>query len=492
MSYGDEYIPIGDEDLKNVPQSQEAEQAVLGALLANNLEVYPEIRDLVQPKHFYNPIHVDICNVIYNRSRRAALADAIYLKNRYARDERLLDIGGVEYLALLLDNCPPLSTAPDYARLVVEMAGRRECIRFAQDILKASRDRDSDDMAADIISNARKELSAIEGVLPSDTSFITLKEASYNSISVIGLERPMGLPSSYAALDAKLSGFGRGKLSVVAGRPSMGKTSLATNIARNIAKGIPSLDDESLPGKVGFFTQEMPALELGERAASAAAGKTFGITYNKIAKHDVGPARRAKLLAATENIPEGIILDESSGLTHSQIAKRSRAMEKQLGGLDMIVVDYLNLMSGKDCEDPRNDVKYYAEICRELKALAKKMDIHVMLLAQLSRKTDEREGRRPQIQDLKGSSGIEDAADIVLLLTRKEKVLIDSGEPSNAEKKKTYYQDIADSKNKMEVIVAKNKGGPLGSTMLNCFLPYDIITELSDEDGQGFDEDLPF
>ena len=491
MSYADDYIPLN-EATDETPHSSEAEQAVLGALLANNLEVYPEIRDLVQPKHFYNPIHVDICNVIYNRSRRAALADAIYLKNRYSRDERLTDIGGVEYLALLLDNSPPLSTAPDYARLVVEMAGRRECIRLAQMILKASRDRDSDDMTEDIISNARKELSAIEGVLPSDASFITLKQASINSVSVIGLERPMGLPSKYAALDAKLSGFGRGKLSVVAGRPSMGKTSLATNIARNIAKGIPTADDDLVPGNIGFFTQEMPALELGERAASAAAGKTLGISYNKIAKHSVGPSQKERLISATEDIPESIILDESSGLTHSDIGKRSRAMEKQLGGLDMIVVDYLNLMSGRDCEDPKNDVKYYAEICRELKALAKKMDIHVMLLAQLSRKTDEREGRRPQIQDLKGSSGIEDAADIVILLTRKEKVLIDSGEPGNADKKKTYYQDIADNKNKMELIVAKNKGGPLGSILLNCFLPYDIITELSDEEGEGFDEDLPF
>lgn len=491
MNYDDGYIPAV-EELDTAPNSAEAEQALLGALLSSNLEVYAEIRDLVQPKHFYNPIHADICNVIYNRSRRGALADAIYLKNRYSQHETLVEIGGVDYLALLLDNAPNITTAQEYARLITDLAGKREVIIFAQKCLKVARDPFSDESSIEIIAHARKDLSAIEGVLPSDTSFITLKAAATNSVEVIGQERPMGLPSRYATLDHKLSGFSRAKLSVVAGRPSMGKTSLATNIARNIAMGIPTLGDEEIPGRIGFFTQEMPALELGERAASAAAGKTMGIAYNKISKHAVGPTQKERLLDAVKNVPDTILLDESSGITHSNISARARAMEKQMGGLDMIVVDYLNLMSGSDCEDPKNDVKYYAEICRELKALAKKMDIHVMLLAQLSRKTDEREGRRPQIQDLKGSSGIEDAADIVLLLTRKEKVLLDTGEPSNKDKRATYYQDLQDAKNKMEIIVAKNKGGPLGSVTLNCFLPYDLITELADEDGEGFDESIGF
>ena len=493
MSYDDEYIPSVGKEEDDSPSSQEAEQAILGALLTNNREVYAEIRDLVQPKHFYNPIHVELCEVIYNRSRRGQEADAIIIKNRYAQIDKLHKMGNIEYLTLLLENAPPLSTAREYAKLVTDLAGKREVIRFAQEMLKSARDPFLEGSVSDLIDMSRKELSAIEGVLPSDASFITLKEAAREAVSVIGQERPMGIPTKYAYLDNTLSGLGRGKLSVVAGRPSMGKTCLATNIARNIALGIPNMaGEDDTPGKVGFFTQEMPALELGERAASTAAGMVTAIPYNKISKHDVGPSGKASLERAVSEIPDTFILDPSSSVTHSEIAKRARAMEKQMGGLDLIVVDYLNLMSGRDCEDPRNDVKYYAEICRSLKALAKKMDIHVMLLAQLSRKTDEREGRRPQVQDLKGSSGIEDAADIIILINRPEKVLKDQGEPSGIEKKEAYYDAIKAAKNKMQLIIAKNKGGPLRMVELRCFLPYDLITELADEDGEGFDEALPF
>jgi len=327
-----------------VPHSSEAEQALLGALIWKNLEVYPEVRDLVQPKHFYNPIHVKLMEVIYSRSRRGATADAIYLKNRFSQYEQLQEIGGVEYIALLLDCAPPLAAAPEYARLVTDTAGKRQCIRFAQDILKNARDPLSESSSVDLIEAARKDLSAIEGVLPSDATFITLRQAAVNSVSVIGVERPMGLPTGFSDLDYKLAGLGRGKLSVVAARPSMGKTSLATNIARQVAKGIPGEDGNNIPGKIGYFSQEMPASELGERAASTAAGKVFGVPYIDIAKHKVGPKKKETLLERSkQNIPETILVCEGSELTVSEISKRARAMEKQLGGLDMIIIDYLNL-----------------------------------------------------------------------------------------------------------------------------------------------------
>ena len=485
----DGYTPINSE-LDKVPQSQEAEQAILGALLYDNKIVYPEIRDIIQPKHFYNPIHVRIAEAIFKMSRRGQLADAIKLKNRFSQDETLVDIGGVEYLAILLENAPPLSTAPEYARLVVDMAGRREIIRLTTSFRNTAEDPDSELNAEEIIHSIRSELLALEGALPSDATFVTLRAASTEAVGSIGEERAMGLPIGLSELDEKLSGLGRGKLSVVAGRPSMGKTSLATNIARNIALSV-SNREAGVAGKVGFFSQEMPATELGERAASSAVGSTFGIPYTKIAGHKVGSDQITRLKGALDKIPDTILIDETSGLTYSEIEKRARAMEKQLGGLDMIVVDYLQLMGSSDCEDPRNDVKYYAEICKNLKALAKRLDIHVQLLAQLSRQVENRDNKRPQISDLKGSSGIEDAADIVLLIYRKEKILLDAGEPQKGDAKQTYYDDLRDARDKMNVIIAKNKGGPLAEIQLRCQLKYDLITELFEEEGEINDED-PF
>jgi len=136
-------------------------------------------------------------------------------------------------------------------------------------------------------------------------------------------------------------------------------------------------------------------------------------------------------------------------------------------------------------------VKYFAEICKNLKALAKRLNIHVMLLAQLSREVEKRDNKRPQISDLKGSSGIEDAADIVLLIYRKEKILLDAGEPEKSDAKQTYYDDLREARDKMNVIIAKNKGGPLAEIQLRCQLKYDLITELFEEDGEINDED-PF
>jgi len=350
QDYSD-YTPSGiTSELDKVPQSQEAEQAVLGALMYDNRAVYPEVRDIIQPKHFYNPIHVRIAEEIFKKSRRGQLSDAIKLKNRFSQDETLKDIGGVEYLALLLDNCPPLSTAPEYARLIADLAGRRELIRLANETRRSAEDPDGDLDAEGLIMELRQKIAAVEGVLPANAKFVTLREASTEAVEAIGQERAMGLPIGLSELDEKLSGLGRGKLSVVAGRPSMGKTSLATNIARNIALSV-SNKDEGVPGKVGFFSQEMPATELGERAASSALGSNFGIAYNKIAGHKVGDAQITRLKGALHKIPETVLIDEASGLTYSDIEKRSRAMEKQLGGLDMIVVDYLQLMGASDCED---------------------------------------------------------------------------------------------------------------------------------------------
>ena len=473
------------------PQSWEAEQALLGALLYDNRAIYPLVRDITKADHFYNPINGRIYDVIEKRSRRGQEVDAIILKDRFSQDETIEDIGGVEYLARLLSNAPaaaPLA-APEYANLIAGHYAKRQLIKLSDELRAAALDPEYDGGVDGMMKAHRQGLSALEGDIPADAKFITLREASLSSVSNIGIERALGLQTGFSEVDQKTAGMGRGKLVVIAGLPSMGKTSFATNIARNIAKGTEDISDGSIrPGLGGFFSQEMPASELGERAASTALGAGMGVPYLNISAHNVTGAQKTRLLGVIPDIPDTILVDETSGLTYSDIEKRARAMEKRLGGLDFIVIDYLNLMSGRDCEDPRNSVNYYGEICKNLKGLAKKMNIAVILLAQLSRKAAERESGRPMVSDLKGSSGIEDAADIIMLISRMEKILKDRGEPAGTDKKKEYFAQLDECRNKVDIILAKNKGGPLATITLRCFLKYDIITELSDEDGEGFDE----
>ena len=440
--YSDLY---GKEDEK-IPHSPEGEQALLGCLLYENRAVYSQIRDVIKPEHFYNPIHERIAKAIFTRSRRGQEVDAIILKNKFSQDETLVDIGGVEYLSLLLDNAPAISTAVEYAKLVVDLAVRRGCIYAARQMIANVSDPDFEGDSVDLLAMHRSELQALEGHIPHNATFITLQDAAREAVSVIGQERAMGLPTGYDEIDDKIAALGRGKLITIAGRPSMGKTSLVTNIARNLAKSAPSVN-------IGFFSQEMPSVELGTRAASAAVGTGFGIQYRHIAQHNITDNQKARLEVAVNDVPANIHIDETANLTFSAIDRRAKAMEKQNGSLDCIIVDYLQLMSGADCEDPRNKVSYLGEIAKRFKTLAKEMNIPVILLSQLSRAVEARENKRPIMPDLQGSGGIEDASDVIMFVYRKEKYLIDEGEPEKQDKKDLYYSQLADCRDKVDIII---------------------------------------
>lgn len=476
---------------KILPSSMEAEAALLGIMLHDNLATYAEIRDIIKPDHFYFETHYMLAERMFALSRRGQLADPIVMKNKLSQDEKLQNAGGVEYLAQLVQAAPPSQTAPEYARLIVDMSSRRALIRLTEDVLKTANDPDSDESAEDMVERYGAELSVVQGTFPSSATFITMQEAARQAAAAIGEDRAMGINTGYEELDDKLAGLGRGKLIVIAARPSMGKTSLVTNFSRNIANEIAFEDGASVPGKVGFFSQEMPALELGERSLSAALGPKEEIMYNDITAHKLTPSKASQVKTVVDKVSANVLIDETAGLTYSELEKRARAMEKQLGGLDVLVVDYLQLMEGTDAPDPRNQVQYYGWISNNFKTLAKKMNIAVVLLSQLSRKVEDRENNRPRKSDLKGSGTIEDAADVILFIYRQEYYLVEQGEPEGREKKEAYFKALNFAKNKMDIIIGKNKGGPLGVVPLRCFLPYDIITELSD-DGEGIDDAIAF
>lgn len=474
-----------------LPGSLDVEAAVLGTLLMDNLAAYPEIRDILKPEHFFGEVHQKLAERIFGRSRRGQVCDAIILKQMLQQSEDLVDVGGVEYIALMLSNAALPAILPEYAKLIADLAGRRELIFYADSILKSVKDPDTEETAEDMANRFASELSVVHGMFPSSATFVNLKDAAREAVEAIGQDRPLGIPTGFDEVDEKISGLGRGKLITIAGEPSMGKTSFVTNIVSNVARSI-GVDEQGndVPGKVGFFSQEMPALELGERAASRALGPAEGVFYQDIAKHAVTSSQKALLKAALPKVPD-IWIDPTAGLTYSDLEKRARALEKKLGGLDVLVVDYLQLMTGGDSPH-REESKFYGWIVKNLKTLAKKMNIAIILLSQLSRKVQERENRRPRKSDLKGTSAIEDASDIILFVFRPEVPLVEKGEPSNREQKEKYYKDLNWAKGRVQIIIGKNKGGPLGTIDLRGFMGYDVIAEYADEDGTGFDEEIPF
>lgn len=483
-----DYIPDAYEDEDKSPHSIEGEQAVLGILITDSEKYYPEIRDILKPEHFYDPVHQKIAKVVFTLCRRGRVANEIIVKQRFERDNALDEIGGASYLTLLKNDAPSGIAVQEYANFLSDLAGRRQVIELAQEALRSARNPDYDGDCNDLCTSIKQGIEIVEGIMPASAQFITMREASRLSINAIGQERAMGLPTGFMELDEKLAGLGRGKLITVGGRPSMGKTSLVTNIARAIAKAVPG-EDGDRPGRVGFFSQEMPAEELGERSASAILGKGGGVKYRDITAHNVTTAQKGKLLSAIDIMPD-FLIDPTGGLTVSEIMKRSRAMEKRMGGLDLIVIDYLQLMEFTDCSQPKNAVSSYGEITKKLKQFAKELNIAVVLVCQLSREVDKRESHRPRMADLRGSGDIEQNSDVILFVYRKQHYLEEAGAPEKQSDKDQYYAELADCKNKMDIIISKNKGGPKGTISLRCFLPYDVITELADETGEGFQETL--
>ncbi len=477
------------QETDNTPHSIEAEQALLGILMIDNRQYYPDIRDILKPDDFYVGVHQQIAKVIWNRSRLNQPCDAILLKNRFSQDETLKDIGGVEYLAELLESAPDGGAVPEYGRMIADLSHRRLLLKLYRAGLRVVRDPDTDLDAEGMYDQHRNELDAMRALFAANADFIDLREAARERVEMIGVQRPMGMSTGYPDLDTVIAGLAPGKLYVLAGRPAMFKSGFASNIARNIADNAhPDRDDPK--GKVIFFSQEMDAGELGERSASAEIGKLGStIHYQDIAKHAVSMDEKARLLAAVERMPT-FLVDEASPQTIGNVEKRARAAEVAMGGIDMIVVDFIQMMSGAGCVDPRNKASYVGEIAYRLKDLGKQLGCAVLCLAQLSRKCEERENKRPRLSDLKESSGIEEAANVVMGLYREDYYMEQAGPPAEHSKLQAYEDRLSMKRGLIEAIVIKNRGGPLKVVEFRTDLGSDLLMPLAPP--EEYDTSLDF
>jgi replicative DNA helicase len=454
------------------PHNLEAEQALLGAILFDN-ETYNRITPNLQPRHFFDPVHGRIFEACAELISAGELADGVTLKERFARDGGIKEIGGALYLMKLMEMAAPLSAqAQSYAELIYDLALRRELIRVGNVIADLAENPPDDHDAEDIIEEAERTLFTLAESGTSQSGFSPFSKALATSIEVAAAAYESksdvsGLATHFEDLDRMLGGLHPSDLVILAGRPSMGKTALATNIAFNIAKARLAHDaaPEEKPydkgGVVAFFSLEMSAEQLATRLLSDAAGiESDRIRRGKISKQEY--ERLADEAVNLQRLP--LHIDETGAIGIAQLQARARRLQRTMG-LDCIVVDYLQLVTSSSRKSDGR-VQEVSEITQGLKALAKDLKVPVIALSQLSRQVETREDKRPQLSDLRESGSIEQDADVVLFVYR-ESYYLERAEPrEGSDEHIAWMRQVDEVRNHAEVIIGKQRHGPIGKVKL--------------------------
>ena len=454
-----------------LPHSIEAEQALLGALLVNN-DVFDRITSIISEVHFFDPVHGRIFEVIARRIQKNALASPVTIKAFLEDDPGLAELGGPTYLVRLAGASTSVFAARDYAQMIYDLAIRRDLIAIGEEISSKATAMEVDDEPAEQIIHAEQRLyqlgeqgnvdSGFQSFLKAVTDAVNVANAAYQRDGGLA-----GISTGLSDMDKILGGLHPSDLLILAGRPSMGKTALATNIAYNIAKTYkkgtrPDGSEGAVNGGVvGFYSLEMSAEQLAARILSEAAQ----VSSHQIRNGDMNEKEFRDFVEAAkelENCP--LYIDDTAALPISQLAARARRL-KRTNGLDLIVVDYLQLVRPATAKDSR--VNEVSEITQGLKAIAKELEIPVIALSQLSRQVENREDKRPQLSDLRESGSIEQDADVVMFVYRGE-YYKEREQPAEheADKMMTWQAEMEELRGKAEVIIGKQRHGPIGSVDL--------------------------
>jgi len=474
------------------PHNIEAEQAVLGALLLNN-DIYDRIAPILNPEHFYDPVHGRIYEAASARINKQSLASPVTLKPFLAGDPGLEPLGGTDYLARLAEATVSIVAAADYARQVRDLAIRRELIRIGDGIQARATAFDLNQEPAEQIVEAEQELYTLGETGRYEGGFVPFKRAITDAVRMANAAYKRdgglaGISTGMAELDYKLGGLRKSDLVILAGRPSMGKTALATNIAFNIARQHKTgpLEDGSTGtvdgGRVGFFSLEMSSEQLANRVLSAEAKlKGHEILSGRLSQEDF----ESFLRVATELEQMPLFIDDTAAVAISTLAARARRLKRDPNfGLDVLIVDYLQLVrpaSGRD----HGRVQEVSEITQGLKAIAKELDIPVIALSQLSRQVEQRDDKRPQLSDLRESGSIEQDADVVMFVFREE-YYHERLKPAEDDERFPEWQQAAERLHgRAEVIIGKQRHGPIGTVDLHFDAKY---TKFSDpvRPGSGY------
>ncbi|MDB2334424.1 replicative DNA helicase [Planktomarina temperata] len=461
-----EVAPLG------VPHSIEAEQQLLGAILTNN-DLFDRVAQILRAEHFYDPVHARIFETAAARIAKNNLASPVTLKAFLEDDAGLAELGGPAYLMRLAGAAISSFAVRDYAEMIYDLAIRRELIEVGNDIAAKAARVDVQSEPKEQIVEAEQKLYALAEQGQTEQGFQSFLTAVTDAVKVANAayQREGGLAGVSTGLidmDKKLGGLHRSDLLILAGRPSMGKTSLATNIAFNIAraykKGNTTSGEEGAVdgGVVGFFSLEMSAEQLASRILSEVAE----IPSNQIRRGDFTESEFRRIVDAAKELEAApLFIDDTPALPISQLAARARRL-KRTHGLDALFVDYLQLVRGTGRSE--NRVNEISEITMGLKAIAKELDIPVVALSQLSRQVENREDKRPQLSDLRESGSIEQDADVVMFVFREE-YYKEREKPGDHELDKMgqWQEEMERLHGKAEVVIGKQRHGPIGTVELS-------------------------
>ena len=454
------------DNFKELPNNIEAEQAVIGSILVSN-EIFDEINLILSSNNFYDPIHQKIFSAIENLIFRGLLANPITLKS-YFEDEKD-DLNVPDYLVKVTKFSTSIRQAVEYSKIIYDMFVRRELIKISENTIDTAKLNDLSTSGQDIIEDSEKLLYELAEKGSSYSSLISFDKALRQTIDMASAaykneEGIVGVPTGLRDLDDRLGGLHKSDLIIIAGRPGMGKTALATNIAFNAAQKLQDSGKEK--ASVAFFSLEMSSEQLSTRILA----EQSKIKSNDIRRGRISDEQFDRFLETSKNISElPLYIDETPALTIAAMSNRARRI-KRLHGLDLIIVDYIQLMRGSlNYKDGR--VQEVSEITQGLKAIAKELSIPVVALSQLSRQVEQRDNKKPQLSDLRESGSIEQDADVVMFVYR-ESYYLENKEPKPATVEHAEWQaKMNEVSNLAELIIGKQRHGPTG----NVFLEFEAM-----------------
>ena len=457
---------------RTAPHNIEAEQALLGAILVNN-DAFDRISNFLEPEHFYDPLHRRIFETMSQLIRVGKIATPVTIKTFLPAEERVGDITLAQYLARLAAEATTIINAQEYGRTIYDLATRRSLIAIGEDMVNIAFDAPVDMAPRQQIEDTERRLFELAERGRYDSGFHGFDSALTAALSMAAsaYERDghlSGLATGLSELDEKLGGLQASDLIILAGRPGMGKTALATNIAFNVARayrGTTKVDGtvETVDGGiVGFFSLEMSAEQLATRIIAEQAGvPSERIRRGKIDEMEY--SRIADVATDLQTIP--LFIDQTGGLSVAQLAARARRLKRQRG-LDLLVVDYLQLVSGSSRRAAEGRVQEITEITTTLKALAKELHVPILALSQLSRQVESRDDKRPQLADLRESGSIEQDADVVMFVFREEYYLKNKKPNEGTDEFLKWQAEMERISGIAEVIIGKQRHGPTGTVTL--------------------------
>ncbi len=455
-----ENIKLSENNLdKKQPSNLEAEQALLGSILVNN-DIIDEVANIINPTSFYDPAHTKIYEVIEILNNKGMIANPITLKNYFEKDDMLEEVGGTEYLVKLTRFSSSTKQAIDYAKVIHEMYLRRELVLISDDLNHETLNT-KDSNAEKIIEKTEKSLFDLAERGSFSQSFLKFNQALDQTIEMATLAMKndkgiVGVPTGLTDLDEKLGGLHKSDLVILAGRPSMGKTALATNIAYHAAQQIMSRQEKS---SVAFFSLEMSSEQLSTRILSEQARiKSDDIRRGKVTEEEIN--RYIETSRNIYNLP--LYIDETPAITIATLSNRARRI-KRLFGLSLVVVDYIQLMRASNLLRNDGRVQEISEITQGLKALAKELGVPVLALSQLSRAVEQRDDKQPQLADLRESGSIEQDADVVMFVYREEYYLERKQPKLGSIEHAEWQSKMNDVNGLADIILGKQRHGPTGT-----------------------------